>query len=210
MDQPSLQQDPHKLRDNKENNLEIALGREVRAFRHQKHMTVAHLAEMSGISIGMLSKIENGNTSPSLTTLKMISDTLGVPITALFRRYEETREASYVEAGNGVEIERAGTRAGHQYSLLGHLGSNATGVMIEPYLITLTDASDVFPTFQHDGLEFLYMLEGSVMYRHGIKRFRMTKGDALMFDADAPHGPEELVDLPAKFLSIICYPQLAD
>jgi hypothetical protein len=40
-------------------------------------------------------------------------------------------------------------------------------VTVEPYLITLTSASDVFPTFQHDGIEMIYMLEGVVGYRHG-------------------------------------------
>ena len=51
-------------------------------------------------------------------------------------------------------IERRGTRAGHQYNLLGHIGNNTSGVLVEPYLITLTADSDVFPTFQHEGLEF--------------------------------------------------------
>ena len=41
-------------------------------------------------------------------------------------------------AGEGVATSRAGTRAGHQYNLLGHIGSNASGVIVEPYLITLT------------------------------------------------------------------------
>lgn len=202
-----LKQDPHRARVVKENNLEVAIGHEVRGFRRQKSMTVAQLGEKSGLSIGMLSKIENGNTSPSLTTLKIISDALGIPITSLFRRYEETREASFVKSGSAVEIERAGTRAGHQYNLLGQLGANASGVTMEPHLITLTDASDEFPTFQHDGVEFLYMIEGSVLYRHGSRQFLLQPGDSLMFDADAPHGPEELVTLPARFLSIICCKQ---
>ena len=50
----------------------------------------------------------------------------------------------------------------------------------------------MFPTFQHEGMEFLYMLEGEVVYRHGGKLYRMKPGDSLFFDADAPHGPEEL------------------
>jgi mannose-6-phosphate isomerase-like protein (cupin superfamily) len=106
-----------------------------------------------------------------------------------------------------VNIERRGTRAGHQYSLLGHIDNNTSGVTVEPYLITLTTDSDVFPTFQHEGMEFLYMLEGEVVYRHGEQLFTMQAGDSLFFDADAPHGPEELVKLPARYLSIISYPQ---
>ena len=70
----------------------------------------------------MLSKIENGVTSPSLTTLQRLSRALGVPVTAFFRRYEERRDAVFVSAGEGLAIERRGTRAGHQYQLLGHTG----------------------------------------------------------------------------------------
>ena len=74
-----LSQDPHKLRESREKNLETAIGREVREFRHARGMTVADLAEVTGLSVGMLSKIENGVTSPSLTTLQALSAALSVP-----------------------------------------------------------------------------------------------------------------------------------
>lgn len=193
------------MRDDAENVLEVAIGREVRAIRKRLGLTVSDLSATTNLSQGMLSKIENGNTSPSLTTLQALSRALGVPITTFLRRYEEERNAVFVKAGGGVDVERRGTRAGHQYALLGHLGPNSSGMLVEPYLITLTEESDVFPTFQHDGLEFLYMLEGSMVYRHGSNIYRMEAGDSLFFDADAAHGPEELVQLPARFLSIIAY-----
>ncbi|MFW8594060.1 helix-turn-helix domain-containing protein [Cribrihabitans neustonicus] len=202
-----LSQDPHRVREGAEKVLEVAIGREVRSFRRQQGITVADLANLTGLSIGMLSKIENGNTSPSLTTLQLLANALSVPITSFFRRFEESREAVHTKSGEGVAIERAGTRAGHQYQLLGHIGANASGVMVEPYMITLTEESDIFPTFQHDGIEMLYMLEGEVDYRHGDKVFKLKPGDTLFFDADAPHGPEGLVKLPARYLSVISYPQ---
>ena len=203
----TFSQNPHAVREPKENNLEMAIGHEVRAYRKKLGITVTDLAAATGISLGMLSKIENGNISPSLTTLQSLSRALGVPLTAFFRRYEEPRNAVFVKAGQGVELERRGTRAGHQYNLLGHIDNNSSGVIVEPYLITLTADSDVFPTFQHEGMEFLYMLEGEVMYRHSDQLYPMQPGDSLFFDADAPHGPEVLVKLPAKYLSIISYPQ---
>lgn len=202
-----LSQDPHAVREPRVNNLEMAIGHEVRAYRKKLGITVTDLASATGVSVGMLSKIENGNISPSLTTLQTLSKALGVPITAFFRGFEEPRSATFVKAGQGVNIERRGTRAGHQYSLLGHIDNNTSGVTVEPYLITLTTDSDVFPTFQHEGMEFLYMLEGEVVYRHGERLFTMEAGDSLFFDADAPHGPEVLVELPARYLSIISYPQ---
>ncbi|GEO85250.1 MULTISPECIES: helix-turn-helix domain-containing protein [Alphaproteobacteria] len=202
-----LAQDPHAVREPRANNLEMAIGHEVRGYRKKLGITVADLAVATGMSVGMLSKIENGNISPSLTTLQALSKALGVPITAFFRGFEEPKSASFVKAGEGVNIERRGTRAGHHYSLLGHIENNTSGVAVEPYLITLNAESDIFPTFQHQGMEFLYMLEGEVVYRHGDSLYRMEPGDSLFFDADAPHGPEELVKLPARYLSIISYPQ---
>lgn len=204
---PPLSQNPHAIRDTKENVLEVAIGREVRAYRKKLGITVADLAAATNLSLGMLSKIENGITSPSLSTLQSLAHALSVPITAFFRRYEEKREVMHVKAGQAVEMERAGTRAGHQYNLLGHIGANASGVIVEPYMITLTESSDIFPTFQHDGIELLYFLEGEVEYRHGDQTFLMQPGDSLFFDADAPHGPERHIKLPARFLSIIAYPQ---
>lgn len=202
-----LRQNPHAIRDVKENVLEIAIGHEVRARRKKLGLTVADLAATTDISIGMLSKIENGHTSPSLTTLQALARALGMPLTDFLRRFEAERNSVFVKAGKGVDVERRGTRAGHQYTLLGHIGSNHSGVVVEPYLITLTSESDVFPAFQHDGIEFLYMLEGEVTYRHGNDLFRMTPGDSLFFDADARHGPEELTRRPIRYLSIISYPQ---
>ncbi|NJM28981.1 MAG: helix-turn-helix domain-containing protein [Rhizobiales bacterium] len=195
-------QEPHGT-SRQGNLLEAAIGREVRHFREKLGITIAELASSAGISAGMLSKIENGATSPSLTTLQALGKALQVPVTALFRGFEETRDASFVKAGQGLTIERRGTRAGHQYQLLGH--SPHGPVMVEPYLISLTHQSDVFPTFQHAGLEFLYMLEGNVVYRHGDKTYDMFPGDSLFFDADVPHGPEELRELPIRYLSVISY-----
>ena len=69
--------------------------------------------------------------------------------------------------------------------------------------ITLDETSDAYPVFQHAGYEFIYMLSGEVTYRHADRSYLMQPGDSLFFDAEAPHGPEELRRLPARYLSII-------
>jgi transcriptional regulator with XRE-family HTH domain len=196
-------QDPHRGYGSNSRFLEEAIGREVKRHREKVGLTISELAKASDLSAGMLSKIENGATSPSLATLQALSNALQIPFTALFKGYEEFRDATFVKAGQGLTIERRGTRAGHQYQLLGH--SPHGPVMVEPYLITLTKETDTFPTFQHAGTEFLYMLKGNVVYRHGDKSYDMHPGDALFFDAEAPHGPEELKKLPARYISVISY-----
>ncbi|SUY29313.1 XRE family transcriptional regulator [Aminobacter aminovorans] len=205
--QVSLQQDPHAVRVPGENELQAAIGREVRACRKRHGMTATELAGAANISVGMMSKIENGVISASLTTLQALSQALGVPMTALLRSFEDERSAVFVRAGTGLEVERRGTRAGHHYNLLGYIGSASSAVSVEPYLITLTSHTDVFPLFQHAGMEFLYLLEGEITYRHGSTLYHMAPGDSLFFEADTPHGPEQLTKLPIRFLSIISYPQ---
>jgi transcriptional regulator with XRE-family HTH domain len=196
-------QNPHAVGGAPENSLEVAIGRQVKSFRIKLNMTVSELGKQAGLSVGMMSKIENGITSPSLATLQALSSALNVPVTAFFRKFEEQRDATYVKSGEGITIERRGTRAGHQYQLLGH--SLGKSIAVEPYLITLTEESDVFPIFQHSGLEFIYCLEGEVGYRHGNHVYVLQPGDSLFFDADTAHGPEELRKLPIRFLSIISY-----
>jgi len=188
----------------RDNQLEVAIGHQVRQFRQDLDMTVAEVAKLAGLSSGMLSKIENGMTSPSLATLRALSRALNVPVTSFFRKFEEQRDATFVKAGEGLPIERRGTRAGHLYHLLGHSVGHRTSV--EPYLITLTEKSEVFPLFQHAGTEFIYVLEGRVIYRHGSQTYDMGPGDSLFFDSDVPHGPEELVALPVRMLSLIVRP----
>lgn len=187
--------------DDGEKQLEMAVGSQIRTFRTQLKMTVGEVAKQAGLSQGMLSKIERGVTAPSLGTLYALARALNVPVTSLFRKYEEQRDCSFVRSGEGLSIERRGTRAGHQYQLLGHnIGKHAS---LEPYLITLTDESEVFPLFQHTGIEFIYMLEGEVVYRHGDDTYHMLPGDSLFFDSDAPHGPEELIQVPIKMMTCI-------
>ncbi len=181
--------------------LEIAIGRQVRTFRKRLNLTVANVAKQAHLSSGMLSKIENGLTSPSLATMNALANALHVPVTALFRGYEEQRDVTIIKAGEGLPIERRGSGAGHEYQLLGHtIGKPYT---IEPYLITISDLSEVFPVFQHAGTELIYMLEGKVTYRHGDKNYLLEPGDSMFFDAEASHGPDEILELPCRYLSII-------
>jgi len=166
-------------------------------------LTIAELAAASAVSAGMLSKIENGMITPSLTTLDQLAKALNVPISQLFSEMEERRDCSFVKAGSGVRIERRGTKAGHLYDLLGH--SLSGEIATEPYLITLSEDAVPYTNFRHAGLEFIYMLSGKVRYRHADRSYLMEPGDALFFDAAARHGPEELIRVPMKYLSIIIY-----
>jgi transcriptional regulator with XRE-family HTH domain len=184
-------------------SLEQAIGAQVRAHRTRLGLKAADLAVTAGISGSLMSKIETGQVSASLSTLQSVAAALNVPLAGFFAAAEDRRDCSYVRAGQGVVIERRGTKAGHQYTLLGH--SLAGDLVVEPYLITLSAEAAPYTAFQHAGTELIHMLTGRVAYRHADKTYELSPGDTLMFDATAAHGPERLYELPMTYLSIITY-----
>lgn len=184
-------------------SVEAAIGVQVRHLRTQLGLRANELASQAGLSASSLSKIENGQIAPSLSTLRDLARALNVPISALFSAFEERRDCSYVPSGQGMRIERRGTRAGHIYQLLGQtLGGD---VAMEPYLITLQKDARPYTAFRHEGREFIYMLTGAVRYRHADRSFTLQPGDSMLFDSGASHGPEDILAHPCSYLSIIVY-----
>ena len=188
-----------------ERSLEKALGSQIRQLRRQHDLSVADLAGAAGISNGMLSKIENGGISPSLSTLQAIAGVLQVPLSSLFASFEERQDCSFVPAGQGLTIDRRGTKVGHVYQLLGHVLRG--DVAVEPYLITLSEDAAPYTSFRHSGVEFIHMLHGEMTYRHGANSYALKEGDSLLFDSAAAHGPEVLSGKEITYLSIIVYPR---
>jgi transcriptional regulator with XRE-family HTH domain len=189
-------------------DLELAIAAQVRALRRASGLSVGDMAAKAGISKAMLSKIENAQTSCSLTTLAKLAAMLDVPVTALFRGADTGREAVFTEAAHGSVIVGRGTRVGHHYELLGALRGQHK--RLEPVLVTLTNKSEPFPLFQHPGTELLYMLEGVMVYGHGDSEYTMRPGDTLLLDGEGLHGPHDLVRLPIRFLAVTAYPDSHD
>ena len=185
-------------------DLEKVIAKRVRELRRSTGLSVGDMAAKVGISKAMLSKIENAQASCSLHTLARLASGLDVPVTSLFRGADTEREAVFVESGHGAVIVGRGTRIGHHYELLGALRGQHK--RLEPVLVTLTYASEVFPLFQHAGTEMLYMLEGVMVYGHGESEYTLRPGDSLLLDGEGLHGPHELVRLPIRFLAVTAYP----
>jgi DNA-binding XRE family transcriptional regulator/mannose-6-phosphate isomerase-like protein (cupin superfamily) len=167
-------------------------------------LTLGEVAKRSNVSAGMLSRLENGDVSPSLETLAALTAALGVPLGTLFGDIGKPRGgAQHVPRGQGLEVVRRGTKRGHTYHLLA--AERGPRRAFEPFLVTLNDKSEVFPGFEHPGTEFIYLLEGSLTYRHGDETHLLKAGDALTFVGSVPHGPEKLLKTPIRMLSIIIY-----
>ncbi len=179
-----------------------AIGKKVRDYRLQLGFTVAQLADHSELSKGMLSKIENAQASPSLSTLARIAGALDVPLTAFFDDLE-AHPVIHVKAGHGLDLIPRGLRRGMRSQLLGTL--RGTTRRMEPILYTITRNAKVGASYRHPGTEFLFMIEGTMDYAHGSRRFLLEEGDSLQFDGEVTHGPARIVDWPVRFLSVKAY-----
>lgn len=193
---------PHEPVD--EPDIETAIGRNVRLLRQQLGLTVGETAARVGISKAMMSKIENAQTSCSLSTLALLAKGFDVPVTSLFRGADVERPAAFVKAGTGAHIVRTGSKEGHDYRLLGSLRGEHK--RLECLQVTLSAKSQTYPMFQHPGTEFIYLLEGAMDYRHSRSVYRLEPGDSLQFDGEGAHGPVDLIAVPIRFLSVIAFP----
>lgn len=184
--------------------LERYIGSVLRRARNQQSLTIADVADLAGLSRGMVSKIENGQVATSLDSLARLTSALGLTLSQLFRDYDSPEGgAQLVKAGQGMEVVRRGTRNGHTYHLLAY--SRGHEKNFEPFLISMDDESEAFPTFQHEGMQFIHMLQGRIEYRHGRQTYLLETGDSFTFDARVPHGPERLLQVPIRFLAVTVF-----
>jgi transcriptional regulator with XRE-family HTH domain len=185
------------------------VGNAARRLRLARDLTLGDVAARAGISRAMLSRLETGAATPSLETLAALTRALAVNLTDLLQGFGvASNPAQLVRSGEGLEVVRRGTRRGHTYHLLA--SNRGPRRLFEPFLVTLTDKSEVFPGFEHPGIEFIYLLKGLMTYRHGDESYPLKPGDALTFSGRVPHGPEKLIRLPIVLLSVIIYGESAD
>jgi transcriptional regulator with XRE-family HTH domain len=185
-------------------SLDQYIGMKVKQARLESGLKIADVARLSEISQGMVSKIENAQVATSLETLQRLCSAIGLPLSKLFNDFDKPdSNAHFTKAGEGLEVVGRGTQKGHKYQLLAYQRGGRRNV--EPFLVTMDDLAEVFPTFSHPGEEFIYLLEGSLIYQHGNSEYEMAAGDSIVFDGNIPHGPLKLLEVPIKLLSVIHY-----
>ena len=184
--------------------LEQSIGQEVKLARTASGMTLKSLTARSGVSVAMISKIERGQVSASVSTLNAIARAAGVPVANLFASTVEKSDVAFVPGGQGVSYQRAGSTYNHSYRMIGRV--EVERVVFESFLITLEEPVSGEPLFQHGGAEFIHVLGGSMTYRVGGTDYDMEPGDSITFGTLAPHGPVRLRSSPVEILTVIAKP----
>jgi transcriptional regulator with XRE-family HTH domain len=159
----------------------INVGRQLRELRTGRSLSIRTLAEVSGLNVNTLSLIENGKTSPSVSTLQQLAMAMGVPITAFFEAEPPITRIVYQKAGQR-------RRAAFSHGTLEDLAAGLTLPGGQLLLVTLEPGTDSGPTpIVHTGYEFVFCLEGCLTYAIQDQVYTLEPGDSLIFEAHLPH-----------------------
>jgi len=181
-------------------NMEVAerVGRRLRAMRKARGLSMRALAERSDLSVNTLSLIENGKTSPSVSTLQQLAQSLKVPITAFFEEKTANERVVYQKAGERQRIF-------FSHGQMENLGEGLPRQGAEPFITILEPGadSDRSPVV-HTGREFVYCLEGQITYTIDGETYPLSPGDSILFDAYLPHSWRNTAPTPSSALLILC------
>ena len=177
---------------------EIDVGRRLRELRTNRGLSLRALAEKSGLNVNTLSLIENQHTSPSVSTLQQLAQTLQVSISAFFETNQGTKQVVHQKSGTGP-------KAAFSHGSIEDLGGGMTRFGVEPMIVTLDPhaASGKNPII-HTGREFVYCLEGCIAYSVGTETYLLEAGDSLFFEAYLPHHWKNLDNTSARTLMVLC------
>lgn len=179
---------------------ERQIAKNIKKIRLENNMSQERLAELSGLTKGYISKIENSDTAPPFSTLSKIANALNVDITILTAEELEIPadiDLCIVRKGEGKKISSA-TLQGYHYEALAYKKS---GKNMEPFF--LMPAFDEKAIFFHDGEEFMYILEGTHEFIYDNKKYILNEGDSIYFDSRIPHTGRSIGKKRAKILAVM-------
>ena len=176
---------------------EARVGERLRELRQQKNLSVRALASLSGLAINTLSMIENGKTSPSVSTLQILARALEVPIAAFFEQASVEKKTVYVRSQQRPIVHVDTTR-------LEHLGKDLAGNAVQPFVVTLEPGSGSGQSLiVHTGHEFVYCLSGQVQYSIEEESYLLKSGDSIVFESHLPHRWENTGGEPAQIILVL-------
>lgn len=178
-----------------------AIGSALRDLREARGISARHLAEQSGVSAAMISRIENDQVSPSISTMSALSDALGVTLVSLFRDIvSERTDYTHVKKGAGLRSTRiVGEHIHHYVNLASH---RRRDLNFEAHMITVTPQDCESPRYVGHGVVFIHVIKGSAHYCYGKQTLTISAGDSLSIDAELTYGFTKILTPELIFLSV--------
>lgn len=182
-------------------DVDIAIGSAVRDLRENLDLTARQLAAQSGVSAAMISRIENGQASPSIATLSALSRALDVPLVSLFRETtSDHADFTHVVANEGLKSTRI--VGGHSHEFINLAFHTRRDLQFEARMVTLVRQTASPPVYIGHGVVFIYAVAGEAVYGYGPREIVLKQGDSLSIDAELSHGFKRVVSPEFSFLTV--------
>jgi len=169
-------------------------------IRKEKKMSLRELAKRSSLSPGLISKIENFRTIPSISVLIHIANSLEVDMAVLVKNINGEKDAPYILIRNGTgEIEKRDDSKGLIYKYLLSQDLDSYSLRVNEVVINPQTKRKPVST---NALELVHVLEGEVIYGFKDEEVVLTKGDTLYFDGARAHAVTNKTDHPTKLFKV--------
>ncbi len=184
-----------------EHQMDQAIGTSLKAMRENRSLTAKDLAEKAGMSAAMISRIESGQVSPSISTLSALSEALDVPVVSFFRDTATDHvDYTHVSAGEGIKSTRIIDKHSHDYiNLASHIRRD---IGFEAHIVTMEKQDAEAPTYVGHGVVFMHVKEGEAIFKYGERDILLKEGDSLTLDSELSHGVSKLISDKFSFLTI--------
>ena len=179
---------------------EAEIGKKIKVFRLQKNLTLQELADKTGYSKGYLSKVEKSEKAPPVATLSTIARELGGTVASFLGEGPQNDTISMVRKSERTLMAHTGEEFGYAWEALANPYPNKH---MEPFILSYPSEDALKHSFQHDGEEMLFVLQGKMRFKYGDRGFVLEEGDCVYFDSNTLHTGEPVGDEPLKTLIVL-------
>ncbi len=186
------------------------IGAAIRSRRQELNLSLRELSKQSGLSIGFLSLVERGRSSPALTSLSNVAKALGVELSSFFPAEEEEQNEAeetkqrvsplpYVTRANDA-AELSIILSQRIYKML---SPRIPGLVLEPIFVTVQPGDTMDEPYGHEGEEFAYVLSGELVFIVDGVEYRLGPGDSIHFRSTVSHAMRNDTDKPVQAIWVL-------
>ncbi len=179
----------------------INIGKRIKEIRKNHKKTISDVAMKAGVTAGLISRIENGRTIPSLPVFLKIVDALETEMTLFFDGMPKVNGVNFLVSRKDDQtiIEKEDEAIGFTYNYI--FGKQLNSVGFESVLLEVEPHSER-EKVTTDAFEFKYILTGECYYLIGDQQVLLKEGDSIFFDGRIPHVPMNKGKVSSKMLVV--------
>ncbi|MDD4732354.1 MAG: XRE family transcriptional regulator [Desulfovibrio sp.] len=184
------------------------VGARVRSYREKAELTLADLAERTGLDEAFIKAIEEEDLYPSLQPLVKIARALGIRL-GTFMDDQVSRDPLIVRAADRREELTMHHTGEDKAALRFHsLGRGKSDRHMEPFYIEiLPESAENVKLSSHEGEEFIVVLSGSIEVHYGQETTVLSEGDSVYYNSVVPHHVGAAGGEPAKIYAVLYFPE---